>query len=52
MAVALGHLLGPGGSPHRLTELYLNRLERYDPSLRCVVTLTRERALTQAREAD
>ncbi|MGE3615297.1 MAG: amidase, partial [Gemmatimonadales bacterium] len=52
-AVALGHLLRTRQvTSTRLTELYLNRLERYDPSLRCVVALTRERALTQAREAD
>ena len=36
----------------RLTRLYLGRLERYDPLLQCVVTLTEERALRQAREAD
>jgi hypothetical protein len=36
----------------RLTLLYLNRLERFNPKLRCVITLTRELALTQARQAD
>ncbi|HUF28682.1 MAG TPA: amidase [Gemmatimonadaceae bacterium] len=36
----------------QLTEMYLRRLERYDPALRCVVTLTPERAIRQAREAD
>ncbi len=35
-----------------LTQLYLHRLQRYDPTLHCVVTLTEERALTQARRAD
>ena len=35
-----------------LTELYLARLERHNPSLNCVVTLTRERALAEARAAD
>lgn len=35
-----------------LTELYLRRLERYDPYLRCVVTLTGDLALEQARRAD
>src|SRR5262245_20381997 len=35
-----------------LTELYLRRLERYDPALRCVVTLTADLALEQARRAD
>jgi Asp-tRNA(Asn)/Glu-tRNA(Gln) amidotransferase A subunit family amidase len=36
----------------RLTLLYLERLERFNPKLRCVITLTRELALTQARQAD
>ncbi|KAA6455700.1 amidase [Acidobacteria bacterium AB60] len=36
----------------RLTEIYLQRLERFDPKLRCVITLTREHALEQARNAD
>lgn len=35
-----------------LTELYLRRLERYNPSLNCVVNLTPERAIAQARELD
>jgi Asp-tRNA(Asn)/Glu-tRNA(Gln) amidotransferase A subunit family amidase len=36
----------------RLTEIYLRRLERYDAQLHCVITLTREHALAQARQAD
>ncbi|HUI57173.1 MAG TPA: amidase [Bryobacteraceae bacterium] len=36
----------------RLTELYLERLDRFDPKLRCVITLTREPALAQAKAAD
>jgi len=36
----------------RLTEIYLHRLEQFDPKLHCVITLTREHALSQAREAD
>jgi Asp-tRNA(Asn)/Glu-tRNA(Gln) amidotransferase A subunit family amidase len=36
----------------RLTQIYLDRLERFDPKLRCVITLTRELALEQARQAD
>ncbi len=36
----------------RLTEIYLERIERYNPRLRCVITLTRELALQQAKEAD
>ncbi len=35
-----------------LTEMYLARLRRYDPLLHFVVTLTEDRAMTQAREAD
>ena len=36
----------------RLTQIYLNRIERFDPKLRCVITLTRDLALAQARKAD
>src|SRR5579883_1036337 len=36
----------------RLTNIYLDRLQRFDPKLRCVITLTRERALRQAQAAD
>jgi Asp-tRNA(Asn)/Glu-tRNA(Gln) amidotransferase A subunit family amidase len=36
----------------RLTRIYLNRIERYDPKLRCVITLTKDTALAQARQAD
>ncbi|MFN7997924.1 MAG: amidase [Bryobacteraceae bacterium] len=36
----------------RLTRLYLDRLERFDPKLRCVITLTRDLAMAQARQAD
>ncbi len=36
----------------RLTRIYLDRLERADPALHCVVTLMREEALAQARIAD
>lgn len=39
-------------SSERLTELYLDRLERYDPKLHCVITLTRDHALAQARQSD
>lgn len=38
--------------PSELTELYLSRLARFDPALKCVVSLTSELARTQAREAD
>jgi Asp-tRNA(Asn)/Glu-tRNA(Gln) amidotransferase A subunit family amidase len=36
----------------RLTRIYLERLERFDGKLKCVITLTRELALGQARRAD
>ena len=36
----------------RLTQIYLERLERFNPTLRCVITLTRELALAQAKQAD
>lgn len=36
----------------RLTSIYLDRLERFDPKLHCVITLTRELALSQAKQAD
>jgi len=35
-----------------LTKLYLDRLQRYDPILKCVITLTDDLALKQARRAD
>jgi Asp-tRNA(Asn)/Glu-tRNA(Gln) amidotransferase A subunit family amidase len=35
-----------------LTEHYLQRLKRYDPQLHCVITLTEDRAMAQARRAD
>jgi Asp-tRNA(Asn)/Glu-tRNA(Gln) amidotransferase A subunit family amidase len=36
----------------RLTEIYLRRLERLNAKLHCVITLTREHALMQAKQAD
>jgi Asp-tRNA(Asn)/Glu-tRNA(Gln) amidotransferase A subunit family amidase len=36
----------------RLTHIYMSRIERFDPKLRCVITLTRELALAQSRRAD
>src|SRR5579859_3227065 len=35
-----------------LTEMYIARLKRYDPLLKFVITLTEERALAQAKDAD
>ena len=36
----------------RLANIYLKRLETFDPKLHCVITLTRDHALQQARAAD
>jgi Asp-tRNA(Asn)/Glu-tRNA(Gln) amidotransferase A subunit family amidase len=36
----------------RLTKIYLERLERFNGKLRCVITLTSELALAQAKRAD
>jgi Asp-tRNA(Asn)/Glu-tRNA(Gln) amidotransferase A subunit family amidase len=35
-----------------LTQLYLERLKKYDPLLKCVVTLTEDLAVKQAKKAD
>lgn len=35
-----------------LTKMYISRLKRYDPLLKCVVTLTEDLALEQAHRAD
>jgi Asp-tRNA(Asn)/Glu-tRNA(Gln) amidotransferase A subunit family amidase len=39
-------------SSERLTQIYLERLARFDPRLRCVITLTADLAHAQARRAD
>jgi Asp-tRNA(Asn)/Glu-tRNA(Gln) amidotransferase A subunit family amidase len=36
----------------RLTTLYLDRLQHFDPTLHCIITLTKDHALEQARAAD
>lgn len=36
----------------QLTKMYLERLKRYDPQLHCVITLTEDLALKQAKHAD
>ncbi len=36
----------------RLTKIYLERLRRFNPQLRCVITLTADRALAQAARLD
>jgi Asp-tRNA(Asn)/Glu-tRNA(Gln) amidotransferase A subunit family amidase len=39
-------------SSERLTTIYLRRIEQFDPKLRCIITLTKDAALAQARQAD
>jgi Asp-tRNA(Asn)/Glu-tRNA(Gln) amidotransferase A subunit family amidase len=39
-------------SSERLTQIYLKRLQQFDPKLRCVITLTHDLALRQAKQAD
>jgi len=36
----------------RLTRIYLERIDRFDPKLHCVITVTKELALAQAAQAD
>ncbi len=36
----------------QLTEMYLSRLKKYGPKLKCIVTLTEDLALKQAQKAD
>src|SRR3954463_16609660 len=36
----------------RLTKIYLDRIEKFNPKLRCAITITRELALKQAKQAD
>src|SRR3954451_458587 len=39
-------------SSERLTNIYLDRLAKFDPQLRCAITITRDLALKQAKQAD
>ena len=45
-------MLGKQLSSERLTKIYLERIDRYNGELRCVITPTPEIALRQARAAD
>src|SRR5271154_7138403 len=36
----------------RLTEIYLKRIEQLNPKINCIITLTRDHALAQAKQAD
>ena len=48
----LSHWIQRQITSERLTQIYLDRLERFDEKLHCVITLTRDHALEQARRAD
>jgi Asp-tRNA(Asn)/Glu-tRNA(Gln) amidotransferase A subunit family amidase len=51
--VTLSHLIRTRQmSSQELTHLYLQRLKKYDPTLLCVVSLTEDLALRQAKQAD
>jgi Asp-tRNA(Asn)/Glu-tRNA(Gln) amidotransferase A subunit family amidase len=39
-------------SSERLTRIYLDRINKFDPKLHCVITLTADLALAQAKKAD
>jgi Asp-tRNA(Asn)/Glu-tRNA(Gln) amidotransferase A subunit family amidase len=39
-------------SSERLTSIYLNRIERLDPKIRAVITLTKSHAIARAKTAD
>jgi len=39
-------------SSERLTNIYLERLKRFNPKLRCAITITHDLALQQAKQAD
>ena len=39
-------------SSERLTRIYLGRLEQFNPTLRCAITITRDLALQLAKQAD
>ncbi len=39
-------------SSERLAQIYLKRIEQFDPKLSCIITLTRDLALAQAKKAD
>jgi Asp-tRNA(Asn)/Glu-tRNA(Gln) amidotransferase A subunit family amidase len=36
----------------RLTNIYLERIQKFDPKLRCVITMPKEHAIARARAAD
>jgi Asp-tRNA(Asn)/Glu-tRNA(Gln) amidotransferase A subunit family amidase len=36
----------------RLTNIYLERIQKFDPKLRCVITMPKEHAIARAKQAD
>jgi len=49
----LAHLIGTRQiTSTELTQFYLERIKRYNPTLQCVITITEELALAQAQKAD
>jgi hypothetical protein len=52
VAVLSGWVKTKAITSERLTTIYLTRLKKYQPTLNCVITLTEEHALQQARAAD
>jgi len=49
----LGGLIKSGKlSSEYLTKLYISRIKKYDPTLKCVITLIEDEALEKARAAD
>ncbi|NUO03776.1 MAG: amidase, partial [Saprospiraceae bacterium] len=45
-------IIGKKITSEELTKYFIERLKKYDPKLKCVVTLTEKTALEQARQAD
>src|SRR4030095_14921874 len=39
-------------SSERLTDIYLKRIEKFDPKLRAIITLTKDHARARAKQAD
>ncbi|WP_158824301.1 amidase [Granulicella sp. S156] len=53
LAIQLSYwIAGREITSERLTRIYLERLEKYNKQLNCVITLTADHALDQARKAD
>ena len=52
-AVALSHWIHTGQlTSTRLTKIYLERIRKHAPTLECIITVTEDLALAQAKQAD